>query len=79
MKESAKWRSGRDRERTVVTRPGGRGGKSADALSDHEGVAAQDDGNVMMPAREGPTFEMIEPELALEVLVHALSSPALLE
>ena len=79
MNESAKWRSGRDRERTVATRPGGRGGKSADAFSDHEGVAAEDDGDVVMPAWEGPPLEVVEPELALEVLVHPLGAPAFLE
>ena len=79
MKESAKWRSGRDRERTVRTRPSGRGGKSADAFSDHEGVAAQDNGKVMVPARKGTALEVIEPEFSFEILVHALGSPALLE
>jgi hypothetical protein len=53
MKESAKWRSGRNRERTVSTSPGGRGGKSADALGDNEGVAAEDDRDVVVPGWEG--------------------------
>jgi len=34
MKESAKWRSGRDFDRTVGTWAGGRRGKSADAFTD---------------------------------------------
>ena len=53
MKESAKWRSGRARERTVGTRPGGRGGKSAEALGDDEGVATEHDRDVVMPTCKG--------------------------
>lgn len=79
MNESAKCRSGRDGERTVATRPCGRGGKSADAFCDHEGVPTQDDRNVMMPAWERATFKVIEAELALEILVHSLGTPALLD
>ena len=41
MNESAKWRSGRARLRTVGIFFSGRGGKSADALGDHEGEARQ--------------------------------------
>jgi len=55
MKESAKWRSGRDLERVVAILPSSRGGKSADSLGDDEGVAAEDDGDVMVPTHEGPT------------------------
>jgi hypothetical protein len=79
MNESAKWRSARDLERTVTTRPGGRGGKSAEAFSDHEGVAAEDDGNVVMPAGEGAAFEVVEAEVAFQGFVHALGAPALFE
>src|SRR5579859_939061 len=79
MNESAKWRSGRDRDRTVSTGPDGRGGKSADALGDDEIVAAHDDRDVMVPARVGATLEVIEAELTFEVLVHAFRAPAFLE
>src|SRR5207247_3239460 len=34
---------------------------------------------VMMPSRKASSFEMVEPELALEVFVHALGSPTLLD
>ena len=37
--ESAKWRSGRERDRVGLTGPSGLGGKSAYALGDDEGVA----------------------------------------
>ena len=65
MKESAKWRSGRDGERTVAMCALGRGGKSADALGDHESIARQDNGDVVMPPCKGPTFEVIETQFAL--------------
>lgn len=54
-------------------------GESADAFSDHEGIAAEDYGNVMMPARERADLEVIDPELTFKVLVQAFGSPALLE
>src|SRR5258706_15911947 len=79
MNESLKWRSGRDLERTVSTHPCGRGGKSADAFSDHESIAAEDDGDVVVPARERAAFEVVEAELALEIFVHAFGAPALFE
>src|SRR6185295_6149882 len=79
MKESAKCRSGRDAERVVGTLPGGRGGKSPHPLSDDKGVAADDDGNVVVPSRKGAAFEVVEPELAFEVFVHALRSPSFLD
>ncbi len=59
--------------------PGDRGGKSADALGDDERVATEHDRDVMMPAWVRATLEVIETELALEVLVHALGPPAFLE
>src|SRR5262245_39617293 len=78
-KESAKWRSGRVADRLNGTGPCRRGGKIAGALGDHEGEAAEHDGNVMMPTGEGAALEVVEAEFALQVLVHALGSPALLE
>ena len=79
MNESAKWRSGLPRLRTVSTRFSGRGGKSADALGDNEGKAGQGNGDVVVPSSEAPPLEMVEAELALEVFVHPFSSPALLD
>lgn len=38
--ESSKWRSGRRADRVGLIRPSGRGGKSADALGNEEGVTA---------------------------------------
>jgi hypothetical protein len=79
INESAKWRSGRARLRTVWTCFSGRGGKSADALGNDEGEAREDNGDVVVPAAEATPFEMIEAEFALEVLVHTLSPPALFD
>jgi hypothetical protein len=77
MKESAKWRSGRAAERTGSMRPSGREGKNAVAFGHHEGVAAEDDGYVVVPAAETAALEVIETEFPLEVLIGALGTPAL--
>src|SRR5262245_59808231 len=79
MKESSKCRSGRVSDRTVSTRPRGLGGKMSRAFSGDEGVAAQGDRDVVMPAAERSSLEVVEPQLALHVLVHALGAPALFE
>src|SRR3989442_7870429 len=79
MKESSKWRSGRDVDRVVSICAFGRGRKSADAFSDHEGVTAEDDRDVVVPALKRAAFEVVEPELALEIFVHSLGAPALLD
>jgi hypothetical protein len=79
MKESAKWRSGRDLERLVTILPSSRGGKSAAPLRDDERVAAEDDGDVMVPTHEGPSLEVVEPELSFELLIHPLRPPAFLD
>ncbi len=50
MKESAKWRSGREAERVVSHRPSGRGGETPHTFGDDERVAAESDRDVMMPA-----------------------------
>ena len=47
-------------------------------FAEHERVAAQDDGDVVIPPAIRPPFVVIEPELALEVLVDTLGAPALL-
>src|SRR5437868_8584911 len=75
MKESSKWRSCRAFERIARTRPSTRGGKMPQPFAEYERVAAEDDGDVVIPAAEGPSFVMIEPELTLEVLVYALGAP----
>src|SRR5580658_11132056 len=78
-KESAKWRSGRRRERIVPTRPSGREGKKAKLLCDHEGVATERQGHVMLPSSPGTALEVIESQLPLQVLIDALGAPPLLE
>ena len=47
------------------------------AFSDDERVAAQDDGDVMMPSGEASALEVVEAEFAFEVFVDAFGSPAL--
>ena len=79
MKESAKCRSGRARLRTSWTGAFSRGGKSAGALRDDEGETCESDGHVVMPSTEATSLEMVESQLALEVLVCTLGSPALFD
>src|SRR5580704_2419463 len=78
-KESAKCRSGRDGLRAMGTGPSRRGGGMPHALSDDEGVAADDDGDVVVPADPATSFEVVESQLGLHLLVGLLGSPALLE
>ncbi len=77
MKLSGKCRSGRERLRVVSQRPSGRGEITLHAFGDDERVAAEGDGDVVVPAAETPSFEVVEAELALQVLVDALGAPAL--
>src|SRR6266542_3017477 len=77
MKLSAKCRSGREQLRVVAQRPSGRGGKTLHAFGDDERGAAEGDGDVVVPAREASTFEVVEPELALQIFVDTLSAPSL--
>jgi hypothetical protein len=79
MNESTKWRSGRPRLRTVSICFSGRGGKRPDALGDDEGEAGQGNGDVVVPSAEATPLEMIEAELALEVLVYPFCSPTLFD
>jgi hypothetical protein len=65
--ESAKCRSGRALERVVSVGASSRGGKTPHAFGDDERVAAEDDGDVVMPADEGASLEVIEPELPLHL------------
>ena len=48
-------------------------------LGDEKGCAGQNDGDVVMPSGERASFEVVESELALEVLIHALGAPPFLE
>src|SRR6266496_3982795 len=77
MKLSEKCLSGRERLRVVFHRPSGRGGEMPHAFSDDERVAAEGDGDVVVPAREASAFEVVEPELSLQILVDALGAPSL--
>src|SRR6266536_776561 len=77
MKLSAKCRSGREVLRVVAQRPSGRGGKTLHAFGDDERVAAEGDGDVVVPAREASSFEVVEAELALQILVDTLGAPSL--
>src|SRR4051812_42191272 len=70
MKLSAKCRSGREGERAVGQRPSGRGGETPHTFSDDERVAAKSDGDVMMPALEPPSLEVVQSKLAFEILVN---------
>ncbi len=47
------------------------------AFGDDERVAGKDDRDVMLPTGKAPTFVVIEPKLALQVLVRAFGAPAL--
>ena len=78
-KESTKCRSGRNADRIVLTIPGERGGKSADALGDHEGIAAHNYGYVVMPSGKGASFKVVQSELALEILIHPFGAPTFFE
>ena len=71
--ESAKCLSGRA---LVCVRVDGRvrGGKMPRTFGDDERVAAEDDRDVMVPAGEGSPFEVVEPQLALELGMGLLSS-----
>src|SRR5262245_51926320 len=55
------------------------GGKSPRSLGGEEGEAAEGDRDVVVPAAEAAAFEMVETELAFEVLVDTLGAPSLFE
>ena len=76
-KLSWKWRSGRAELRVVLCRPSGRGGKMPHAFGDNERIAAEDNGDMVMPPRKSTPFKVVEAEFALEVLVHAFGAPSL--
>jgi len=77
MKLSAKCRSGREWLRVVSHRPSGRGGKTLHTFSDDERVAAEGNGDVVVPALEASSLEVVEAQLALQVFIDTLSAPAL--
>ena len=79
MKESRKCRSGRSRLRTSRTGISGRGGESAGALRDDEGKTCEGDGHVVVPSTETTSLEVVKAQLALEILVCTLGSPALFD
>ena len=79
MKESEKLRSGRAGERTVRLRPSWRREKKRCSFRDDEGVAAERDRDMVMPARVTAPLIVIEAQFAFQVLVDALRLPALLE
>src|SRR6266542_6612303 len=79
ISESLKWRSGRERERVVLRRADGRGGKGPPAFGDQEGVTGDDDADVVVPASIASAFEVIETEFTLGILIDALGAPALLD
>ena len=76
--ESTKCRSGRALVRTVCGRDR-RGGEMPQPFADDERVAAEDDAGVVVPAWKGSSFEVVEPELTLQLLVGALGPPPLLD
>src|SRR5271165_7134440 len=51
----------------------------AKLLGDHEGVATEREGDVVVPSAPASSLEVVEAQLALHVLVDALGPPALLE
>src|SRR5580700_3582403 len=78
MKESSKCRSCRAFERITGTRPSARGGEMPQSFAEDERVAAEDDGDVMMPAAEGAALEVIQAKLAFEIFIDALGTPSFL-
>jgi hypothetical protein len=56
MKLSWKCRSGRELLRDVFQRFSGRGGEMPHTFSDDERVAAEDDGDVVVPAGKSSAF-----------------------
>src|SRR5271165_2530204 len=79
MKESRKWRSGRARERMGLMAPSTRGGEMPHPFGNDERVAAEDDGDVVVPSGERTSLEVVEPELALHLFIDTLGAPSLLE
>ena len=78
MKESAKWRSGRAAERTGVIFSSGRGGKRPPQGSRDIRIGRQHGGHMMVPPWIGSSFEVIETEFTLHILVGAFGPPPLL-
>src|SRR5262249_42933887 len=70
--ESAKWRSGRKVERTVVILPRGRWKKISCALSHDERVAADHHRDVVVPSLKAAAFKVVEAEFAFHFFIGAL-------
>jgi len=47
------------------------------AFGDDERVAAQGNGDVVVPTAKAPTFEVVEPQLALQIFVDTFRAPPL--
>ena len=60
-------------------RPGGRGGKRSHAFGDHEGITAECDGYMVVPAAESTPLEVVEAELPFQLLVDLFGAIAFLE
>jgi len=74
--ESSKWRSGRAIERVVVFLPSGRGGKMLRTFGNDERIAAENDGDVMMPAGKRAPLEVVKTKFLLHMLMHLLTGPS---
>ena len=64
--------------RVVRFRASLRGGKRFDAFGGDEGVAAQGDRDVVMPAGIATPFVVVESKLTFEIFIDAFRPPALL-
>src|SRR5690606_2784492 len=81
-RDAAKCRSGRAFDRVVAkrtARPDCRGGKSSRLFGREKCKAEKNDRHVMVPTSVGPPFEMIESQLALQILVGSLRTPSLFQ
>ena len=79
MMESSKCLSGRAFDRVASTRPSGLRGESARSLGHEKRVAGQHATEVMLKSDIRAALEVIQTQLALEVLVDAFGAPSLLE
>src|SRR5262245_47593612 len=77
--ECVQWRSGRQDVRSGMNKPRSGGGKMPHTFGNDERVAAEGNGDVMVPAAEAAAFEVIEAEFFLEFLVGAFGAVALLQ
>src|ERR1019366_5549133 len=78
MKESSKWRSCRAFERVARTRASARGGQMPQALVGNERIAAEEDGDGVLPAAKGAAPVVVEAQPPPEVFGDAPVPPAFL-